>query len=98
MSFLDHITRCNNAVLTEFEPWFISDRRAGFLHRDFAPIVASCAKLFERRDRGWHLDPALDTPHKRSEAVRAFLLELREQGQFGRLWRDEAYPVTWEFT
>src|SRR4029077_7488702 len=93
----DHIKRCNNADLTQFEPWFIAGRRAGFLHRDFAPIVATRSKLFVRGDRTWHLDPVLDTPQKRSEAVRAFLLELREQGHFGRLWRDEAYPVTWEF-
>jgi hypothetical protein len=29
--------------------------------------------------------------------MRAFLLELRERGQFKGLWRDEDYPVTWEF-
>src|SRR5262245_56694381 len=103
MSFLDHIKRCNNADLTQFEPWFIGTRRAGFLHREFAPLVAKGSGLFkhhddEGHDRGWHLDPALDTPKKRSDAVRALLLELREQGHFGGLWREEAYPVTWEFT
>lgn len=98
MSFLDHIERCNNADLGEFEPWFIGSKRAGFLHRDFAPVVAARAGLFARRDGVWHLDPALDTPPKRSEAMRAFLLELREQGHFGKLWREEAYPVAWEFT
>jgi len=29
--------------------------------------------------------------------VRAFLLELREQGRFKGQWREETYPVTWEF-
>ena len=51
-----------------------------------------------RRDGAWHLDAALDTPDKRTAAMRAFLLELRERGQFGKLWREEAYPVTWAFT
>jgi len=98
MSFLDHIRRCNNADLGEFEPWFIGARRAGFLHRDFAPLVGSRSRLFTRRDKRWHLDSTLDTPQKRSAAVRDFLLELREQGHFGSLWRAEDYPVTWEFT
>src|SRR5262245_23642922 len=98
MSFLDHIRRCNNADLGEFEPWFIGAQRAGFLHRDFAPLVGSRSRLFTRRDKRWHLDSTLDTPQKRSAAVRDFLLELREQGHFGSLWRAEDYPVTWEFT
>ena len=98
MSFLDHIKRCNNADLSQFEPWFIGRQRAGFLHRDFAPVVAARPDLFVRRDGAWHLDAALDTPDKRTAAVRAFLLELRERGQFGKLWREEAYPVTWAFT
>jgi Domain of unknown function (DUF4743) len=98
MSFLDHIQRCNNARLGEFEPWFIGAERAGFLHRDFAPVVAQRADLFTRRDKAWHLDAALDTPDKRTAALRGLLLELREQGHFKGLWRDEAYPVTWEFT
>ena len=71
MSFLDHIKRCNNADLSQFEPWFIGSQRAGFLHRDFAPVVAAQTDLFRRRDKAWHLDPALDTPHKRTGAVGA---------------------------
>ena len=98
MSFLDHITRCNNARLDEFEPWFIGAERAGFLHRDFAPVVAQRTDLFTRRAKTWHLDPAFDTPDKRTAALRGFLLELRAEGYFKGLWREEVYPVTWEFT
>lgn len=98
MSFLDHIKHCNNADLRTFEPWLIGGERAGFLHRDFAPVVASRATLFTRRGKTWHLDPALDTPDKRTAAMRRFLLELRERGHFEGLWRDEPYPVTWDFT
>jgi isopentenyldiphosphate isomerase len=97
MSFLDHIARCNNADLSQFEPWFIGAERAGYLHRDFAPLVTSRSGFFSRREAGWQLDPALDTPHRRTDAVHAFLLQLRDEGQFGRLWRDEPYPVTWNF-
>jgi len=98
MSFLDHIQRCNNADLKQFEPWFIGGQRAGFLHRDFAPLVASRSRLFTRSDGSWRLDPALDTPEQRSQAVRRFLVELRHEGHFGGLWRDEDYPVTWRFS
>jgi isopentenyldiphosphate isomerase len=98
MSFLDHIKRCNNAELSQFEPWFVGLERAGFIHRNFAPVLAARPALFSHRDKAWHLDPALDTPEKRSAAMRAFLLELREQGHFKGLWREEAYAVTWKFT
>ena len=94
MSFLDHIARCNNADLGQFEPWFIGATRAGFIHRDFA----ARPDLFARRDGAWHLAPGLDTPDRRTAAVRAFLLALRERGQFGNLWREEPYAVTWVFT
>ena len=98
MSFLDHIRRCNNADLGQFEPWFIGAERAGWLHRDFVPTVAASRLLSRRHDGGWLLDPALDTPQRRSAAMNDFLLERRAAGQFGRLWRDELYPVTQDFT
>jgi hypothetical protein len=97
MSFLDHIARCNNADMSQFEPWFVGSERAGFIHRDFAPVLAGKPDLFAWRRKAWHLDPALDMPTKRTAAMRAFLLELREQGRFKGLWREEAYSVTWEF-
>jgi hypothetical protein len=97
MSFLDHIARCNNADLSEFEPWYIGRERAGFIHRDFAPVLAGKPGLFAHHKDGWHFNPSLDQPTKRTAAMRAFLLELRERGQFKGLWRDEDYPVTWEF-
>ena len=84
MSFLDHIERCNNGDLSQFEPWFIGAQRAGFIHRDFAAVVATRPDLFTHRYRAWHLRAGLDTPDKRTVAVRAFLLELRERGQFGK--------------
>lgn len=93
MSFLDHIRRCNNADLSAFDPWFVGPHRAGFLHRDFAREAIAGSGLFEHRDDGWHLDPALDTPDKRSATMRAFLLGLRERGHFKGLWREEAYDV-----
>ena len=97
MSFLDHIARCNNADLSQFEPWFVGPVRAGFIHRDFAPVIAGRPDLFRLRDGAWHLDPSLDTPARRTAAMRAFLLDLRERGQFGRQWREEPYKVATHF-
>ncbi|MBX9947328.1 MAG: DUF4743 domain-containing protein [Reyranella sp.] len=97
MSFLDHLRRCNNADLSQFEPWYVGAERAGFIHRDFAPVLAARPDLFFHRDRAWHLDPTLDTPARRTAVMRTFLLDLRMQGHFAGLWRDEAYPVTWTF-
>lgn len=97
MSFLDHIRRCNNADLSQFEPWFIGETRAGFLHREFLPMVAVRPDLFGHRDGAWYLDAGLDTPDKRTTAMRAFLLTLRERGLFGRNWREEPYKVATHF-
>lgn len=98
MSFLDHIRRCNNADLSQFEPWFVGETRAGFLHRDFLTMIAVRPDLFSHRDGGWYLAPALDTPSRRSETMRAFLLELRDRGLFGKLWREEVYNVGQNFS
>ena len=97
MSFLDHIARCNNARIAEFEPWFVGATRAGFVHRDTAPRLAERPDLFHRRDGAWHLAAGLDTPAKRTASVRAWLLDLRREGLFKGLWREEAYDVTWSF-
>jgi len=96
MSFLDHIARCNNADMRQFEPWYVGAERVGFIHREFAQVLAGKPQLFVRRQRAWHLSSALDAPTKRTAAMAAFLSELRAQGRFKGLWRDELYPVTWE--
>ncbi len=98
MSFLDHIRRCNNADLSQFEPWYIGETRVGFLHQEFLPLVAVRTELFSHRDGGWYLSPALDTPARRSETMRTFLLELNQRGLFKNHWRDEAYNVSQTFT
>jgi isopentenyldiphosphate isomerase len=97
MSFLDHINACNNAELNQFEPWYVGTTRAGFLHRDFLPMIAVRPDLFSHRDGAWYLEPALDTPAKRTEAMHAFLLDLKARGLFGRAWRDEPYKVATHF-
>ncbi len=98
MSFLDHIATCNNADLTQFEPWYVGGTRAGFLHRDFLPMIAVRPELFGHRDGGWYLSEALDTPAKRTAAMRTFLLDLRGRGLFGKLWREEPYKVAASFS
>ena len=70
MSFLDHIRRCNNADLAQFEPWFIGRDRAGFIHHDFAADVVAGCGLFGREDGAWRLDAKLDTVAKRTAEMR----------------------------
>jgi isopentenyldiphosphate isomerase len=93
MSFLDHIETCNAHDLSQFRPWFIGTTRAGWIHRDFAAVLARRPDLFARRADGWHLSGDLATAQQRTTAVEAFLRELRRDGWFPA-WRDERYPVT----
>jgi isopentenyldiphosphate isomerase len=97
MAFLDHLARCNNARLSQFEPWFAGNDRAGFVHRDFAHHLAARSDLFIHKGDAWHLSSALDTADKRTRAVNDWLVALREQGLFKGLWRGEQYDVTWNF-
>jgi hypothetical protein len=96
MSFLDHIARCNNAKISEFEPWFAGGMRAGFVHRESAPLLGAQRDLFERREGSWYLSSALDTPAARTAALGRWLDELRLGGMF-KGWRGEMYDVTWIF-
>ncbi|QQS13633.1 MAG: DUF4743 domain-containing protein [Rhodospirillales bacterium] len=93
MSFLDHIERCNAHDLSQFAPWRIGATPAGWVHRDFAPHLASPGSPFRRDGAGWRLDDALTTPVARTRAVEAFLLTLRDRGLV-EAWRGERYPVT----
>ncbi len=96
MSFLDHIERCNAHDLAPFRPWFIGATRTGWVHRDFAPVLARRPDLFVPVDAGWRLSDRLATPDARTEAVEAFLRDLARDGWFSA-WRDERYPVTSDF-
>jgi len=93
MSFLDHIERCNAHDLSQFRPWFIGTTRAGWVHRDFAPLLARRPDLFTPTPAGWCLSDELATPRARTAAVEAFLRDLAREGWFSA-WRDERYPIT----
>lgn len=93
MTFLDHIERCNAHDLSHFRPWFIGATRAGWIHRDFAPVLARRPDLFRDDGDGWHLAEVLATPALRTAALDSFLRDLRRDGWFPA-WRDERYPLT----
>jgi len=97
MSLLDHIERCNAHDLSQFRPWFIGATRAGWVHRDFAPVLGRRLDLFVPSGEGWRLSNDLATPQARTDAVEAFLRDLAREGWFSA-WRDERYPVTTDFT
>ena len=98
---LDHIQCCKNARLDEFEPWFDGPERAGFLGRDFGARRGRAARPVQRRRRkaAWHLAPA---PRHAGQAhggdARLPAGAARAGPLQGPSRREEAYPVSWEFT
>ena len=91
--FFDHIACCNNANLAAFEPWFIVAHPGWLPPPRFPAPNRPRADLFSQGDGAWYQSDALDTPDKRTAALREFLLALRAHGWF-KAWRDEDYPVT----
>ena len=99
MSFLDHIARCNNADLSQFEPWFVGDdaRRLppSRLRCRPSPCGPICSAI---ATAAWHLDA--DARHARPSArprCAPSCSSLRERGLFRGLWREEAYTVSAQF-
>jgi len=93
MSFLDRIKECDNAGALEFyQPFIAGEVRVGWIHRDFAPNLASFDSVFSIGDQAITLEPGLDDYGARTKAVDPVLRALNADGYFAG-WRDEAYPV-----
>ena len=92
MSFLDRIAACNNAEFAPYRPFLIGSAQAGWVHRDFAPILRQHADCFVVAAEAVSLAPALDTPERRTAAVERALRSLADRG-IVKGWRGERYPV-----
>lgn len=93
MSLLDRIHECNNAGdLGAYLRFDVDGIRVGWVHRDFAPALASFPDVFSAGEDAVTLARGLDSYETRSRAVEAPLRALDRDGWFPG-WRDEPYPV-----
>ncbi|HQE91728.1 MAG TPA: DUF4743 domain-containing protein [Anaerolineae bacterium] len=68
----------------------------GAVHRQRLPLLQAQPGIFQIHDGRVTLDPRLDTPAARTEAVAGVLAEWRDAGLFPG-WRDELYRVSTAF-
>jgi isopentenyldiphosphate isomerase len=92
MSFLDRIAACNNADMRRFRPFLVGAKQVGYVHREFAPVLAAFPETFAVEPDRITLVPTLDTPDRRTAAVETVLLRLEARGVV-KGWRGERYPV-----
>lgn len=98
--FLDHIQRHNNFDANQFVPWSILDaanhpQPVGWLHRQHLPWLAANQQLLQPNPTagdGWRLDPALNTPAARGDALNQLAIRLHQHGLIAH-WYDEQVAV-----
>ncbi len=96
MSFLDRIAECNAHDLGRFLPFYIGERRVGWIKRPFAARLADFPEVFTVGAAAVALAPGLDDFESRSAAVDRVLRRLAEDGLVPG-WRGEMYPVAPRF-
>jgi len=96
VSLLGRIAECNAHDLGRFLPFYIGERRMGWIKRPFAARLADFPDVFTVGAAAVALAPGLDDFASRSAAVAGALRRLAEDGLVPG-WRDEMYPVTPRF-
>lgn len=96
MAFIDHIAACNRHDLSRFRPFRVAGQTAGWIREDFLGRLTGRPDLFMLQPHAVTLNPTLETPQARSEALERFLLELRDDGTI-KGWRGERYAVARRF-
>ena len=92
MAFLDHIHLCNSWTPEGFRPFLIGGQQVGWVREDMAARLRTAPDVFEITARAVSLNPALNTPESRTEAVGAVMRTLHARGEGPRL-RGEMFPV-----
>ncbi|MDC1172131.1 DUF4743 domain-containing protein [Alphaproteobacteria bacterium] len=82
-NYLQYIKRCNNADLSDFVPWSISNEVVGYISKDTASKLLTFDQIFYERDKSLHLSEVLNTPSRRTKAVAKLLDTLRAESLGG---------------
>ena len=96
MSYLDHVSHCNNANLSEFLPLTLGASRIGWMHHQLGTAVGHWPETFAISEMSVALAPHAEDFATRSAAVEPALRSFADQGLITG-WRDEPYPVMREW-
>ncbi|PID46254.1 MAG: NUDIX hydrolase [Proteobacteria bacterium] len=96
MSYLEHIQRCNQFVREQFLPFFIGEQCLGLTHKDHVIHLLKWPDVFYVDHQGLHLNPTLNTPESRTDAVNRVVYALHQQGII-ESWLSEQYSVSQHF-
>ena len=92
MSFLDHISRCNEHDLSKFVPLIVEETIVGQIRRDNVQHLESFKSVFKFSPDNVRLADGLRNYADRTEAIDSVINSLFDQNIINRP-RNEAYPV-----
>lgn len=95
-AFLRWIAMHNARDPHNYLDFVLEETVVGAVHRSRLPLLQAHPDVFHVHDARVTLDPRLDTPAARTEAVAEVLREWRDAGLFPG-WRDELYRVSTAF-
>lgn len=96
MSYLSHIHHCNQYPAECFLPFYIDGTALGLTHKDHVNHLLNWPDIFDANSQGLYLNPDLNTPKLRTEAVDGVMQALHQQGVI-HSWVGESYNVSESF-
>lgn len=94
MSYINRIKGCNNNyTLKDFQPFYVSGVRVGYIRNAFAEQLRYWPKVFQASPIGVSLASTLQSFEDRTQEVSTVLEALVEKGVIPR-WHGEEYSVT----
>jgi len=96
MSYLDHIQRCHHYLPEQFLPFYINGQCFGLTHKTHITHLLNWPTVFDADAKGLYLNPDLNTPEARTQAIASIMWELHQQGVIDS-WVGERYSVSQVF-
>lgn len=96
MGYLRHIQQCNQFPADDFLPFFIGDECYGLTHKNHITHLLNWPEVFDADGAGLYLNPELDTPEARTQAVDPIVRSLHQQGIIDS-WVGEQYSISAHF-
>lgn len=92
MSFLDHITRCNQFNPQDAVLFWVGRQPIGWIQRTHIAVLQSFPDYFQVSEDRVELHPSLTTYDQRTAAMATVVAYLKAQGRLSQ-WRGELYDI-----